>query len=212
LWQRHEEKKKEREMLILVRKELEINKKMFEHQAEVLRRDNNAYQKILKADRKWKTIPQDSLDFYVSFFWQYDYPPLMTSSWQVFQNSEVIQKMSNKELIVRLTDCYYSVAMLHDHLVKNYWDQKQKLNITYDYDGLFLDAVMDNRELVNFLRYLHDWNLFENIDYVSVEIDYALSLLDKYGNFRYDMDREAEEYRSFIKAGLDSIRQKRSAI
>ena len=214
LWQKYEEKKKTREILILVRNELETNKQWFKNQEKILEKDIDAFNKILKADNKWTTIPEDSLKVYINRLFQLTFTQMTTSAWQIFQNSEMIQKISNKELVIRLTDCYFVINFSYDFVMNNYWDKKMKempYEAILEIDGIdkvydLLDALMSNKETVNFLRrsitykVFHE-NLFPTVDAV---IDYTISLLDKYGNFRYDMDEKDKELESFIKARKDS--------
>jgi len=217
LWQRHEEKKKTREMLILVRNELETNKIWFKKQENILKKDVDAYQIILKADKKWATIPEDSLIVCVNRLGQITFTQLTSSAWQIFQNSEMIQKISDKELVIRLTDCYYLINLVYDFIMNNYWDKKLKVIPfeTFTTEELYdlLDELMSNKELVSFLymsvSYLSSFHegFFLTVDAV---IDYTLSLLDKYGDFRYDMDEKDKELKSFVEARIDSIRNSKT--
>jgi len=59
LWQKHEEKKKIKEILILVRNELETNKEWLKSQEKYLKKDIDAFKKVLKADNQWTTIPEE---------------------------------------------------------------------------------------------------------------------------------------------------------
>ena len=208
LWQKYEDKKKTKEMLILVRNELETNKEMFKKQEELIKQDRDAFKKILEANKQWSTIPKDSLDIYVLRVRLFMSLPLTTSAWQIFQNSEIIQKIPDKELIIALTECYFSVSTAHNVLMDFYWHRKKKIEPlemdTYD----FLNALMNNKESVFFLQSMCEGNtflyLFPGID---ATIDYNISLLDKYGNFRYDMDNSNKEFELFIKARIDSVYQ-----
>jgi len=212
LWQKREEKKKTREMLILVRNELETNKSWFKKQEKVLNKDIDAFRKILEADKNWATIPEDSLVVYINRFGHISFMQLTTSAWQIFQNSEMIQKISDKELVIRLTDCYYIINLISDFIMENYWDKKMQVIPfeAFTADKLYdvLDALMNNQELISFLYRSVSFDSFheEFFPVVDAIIDYTLSLLDKYGNFRYDMDEKDKELESFIEARKDSVR------
>ena len=206
LWQKKEEKKRTKEMLILVRNELERNKKWFKNQEEILKKDSEAFTKILEASKKWSSFPEDSLAIYVQQFANVSHQQLTTSAWQIFQNSEMIQKISNKELIIRLTDCYFVINTLYDFIIKNYWDKKYEI-IPFEYNDLygFLDAVMSNKEAVKFLKTMSQ-NIFANsIQYTDAIIEYTISLLDRYGDFKYDMDEFDQDFRNYIEMRNDSI-------
>ena len=216
LWQKHEEKKKTREMLILVRNELETNKKWFKNQETVLQKDIDAYKNILKVDKKWATIPEDSLNVFFNRLGQLSFSQLTSSAWQIFQNSEMIQKISDKELVIRLTDCYFIVNFSYDFIMNNYWDKKLKAIPfeAFDADGLYdtLDALMSNKETAYFLYMSVAYNDFHEILFCTVDatIDYTISLLDKYGNFRYDMYEKDKELESFVEARMDSVRNSKT--
>ena len=215
LWQKREDKKKTREILILVRNELETNKKWFNNQEKILKKDIGAFEKILEADKKWETIPEDSLKVYIDRLGHLSFYQLTSSAWQIFQNSEMIQKISNKELVIRLTDCYFAINLGYDFVMNNYWDKKMKIFPfeLYTVDGLhdMLDVYINNKETANFLfMSIACKNIYKSMFYsIDAVIDYTLTLLDKYGDFRYDMDEKDKELDSFIEARLDSVRNSR---
>jgi hypothetical protein len=209
LWQKHEEKKKIKEMLILVRNELETNKEWFQKQEQILEQDGYAFKKILEADGKWSTIPEDSLKNYMNRFVYVRFQQLTTSAWQIFKNSEMIQKISNKELVIRLTDCYFLINLSYDFIMKNYWDKKWEA-IPFEHDKL--DAMMKDRESICILQIVSLNGFSEFIFGACAIIDYTISLLDKYGDFRYDMDEKDKEFDSFFDAKMDSLRQKKDSL
>ena len=210
LWQKREEKRKNTEMLILVRNELETNKSWFQKQEKTLKQHSYAFNKILEADKKWSTIPDDTLTSYLSFIEIRIYQ-FQNTAWEIFQNSEMIQKNTNKELVVRLNDCYIEMNMLYDFIMKNYWDKKLE-SIPFFEDDLYplLDALINKKEAFYFLRMMDEdsnlWNIFPQVE---ASIDFTISLLDKYGDFKYDMIEMDEEYRTFVKARIDSAHQKK---
>jgi len=217
LWQKHEEKKKTREMLILVRNELETNKRWFKRQETVLKKDIDAFKIILKADHEWTTIPEDSLLVYINRLGHVSFTQMTTSAWQIFQNSEMIQKISDKELVIRLTDCYYIINLVYDFVMNNYWDKKLKVIPfeTFTAEGIYelLDELMNDKELVSFLYMsVAYYSSFQDDFFPTADaiIDYTLSLLDKYGNFRYDMAEKDKELESFVEARKDSIRNSKT--
>ena len=212
LWQKKEEKKKIREMLILVRNELETNKKWYKKQEQILRQDSYYFRKLLEADKKWSSIPNDSLEKYTQFA-NIKLLQFSNSAWQIFQNSEEIKKISDKELVIKLTDCYYEINTFYEFIMKNYWDKKlEAIAIPLFENELFpfLDALINMKESFYFLQLLGDdsdiWNIFPQVEAV---IDYNISLLDKYGDFKYDIKEKDEEFISFVNARVDSVKQNR---
>ena len=212
LWEKRGDKKKTREMLILVRNELETNKNWFKYQEETIKKDIYVYKKILEAKGDWSTIPVDTLHEYRSKVTTIAFSQLTVLAWQIFQNSETIQKISDKELVIRLAGCYYWINKIHDIIMEEYWKDKKKAN-TYERDPYkYFDAVMLNKETLYFYeRMSSDDNAgFKNVFfYIDVYIDYTISLLDKTGNYRYDMYEKDNEFASFIEARIDSVRNSR---
>jgi hypothetical protein len=213
LWQKHEEKKKTREMLILVRNELMINKEWFKKQETHIRKDSYAYKKILEANGNWDNIPIDTLLTYCSRTNTFTFSMLSGSAWQIFQNSETIQKIDNKELVIRLAECYFWINQAREILEQEYWNKKRKTaveNTVVTHPSQYLDALTNNNQTVAFYTALANanGNQFQNLFiHVDATIDYTILLLDKYGDYRYDMDNKDKEYDSFIEARQDSILQ-----
>lgn len=211
LWQQCEEKKKIKEILILVRNELENNKYWFKNQENVMKTDSYVYKKILEAKGNWTSFPIDTLHTYLSQVTSWEFSQLTTSSWQIFQNSEMIQKVSDKELVIRLSTCYFWIDEMQKIIMKEYWDKKVKAN-AFELDPYkYFDVVMNNKESLFFYNSMtmnnSFWDIFPQIDAV---IDYSIMLLDKYGNYQYDMNEKDEEFTSFINARLDSVNQIKS--
>ena len=214
LWMRHDEKKKTTEMLILVRNELRNNKEWFKSQEEAMKRDGYVYQKIFEAKDDLKSIPADTLALYFYQLMHFDISQLTSTAWQIFQNSEMIQKMSNKELLIRLTNCYIKINTLYESIIKDYWDTKKKMMSLF-VDAVsphdFFDKVLKNNEYAFFyymfrLEQVGLWEIFPKVDAI---IDYSILLLDKHGEYKYDMEEKDNEYESFIEARADSVRLSR---
>ncbi|MCL1850011.1 MAG: hypothetical protein FWF70_01175 [Bacteroidetes bacterium] len=210
LYQKREENKKIKEMLILVRSELQTNKNYFKHQERIIRKDSYVYRKILEAQRNWKSIPEDTLSAYLNQTMYLEYMQLTTSAWQIFQHSEIIQKLEDKELIIRLTDCYFWIEKIQDNIKTQYWDEKI-LAVAPEVDMYkYFDALMNKKETVFFYTLVSsedftNWNLFPFIDAI---IDYTIMLLDNHGNYVYNMDEKDKEIEAFIQSRIDSANTK----
>ena len=212
LWQQCEEKKKTKEILILVRNELETNKEWFKIQEKIMRKDSYVYKKILESKSDWTSIPQDTLAVYLTRTVALEFSQLTTSAWHIFQNSDMIQKMTNKELIIRLTDCYYWINKIEELIMQQYWDNKKKAIPSEPDPYKYFDAILNNKTSVFFYTMMSSdtfsstiWNIFPWIDAL---IDYTIMILDKHGDYRYDMDEKDKELESFIDARMDSVRHK----
>jgi len=216
LWEKHVEKKKTKEMLILVRNELETNKKWFKNQEKAMKEDRYAFKKMLEAKDNWKSLPDDTLSTYISRTFFMPFSQLSHSAWQIFQNSDIIQKMTDKELVIRLTECYFFINKIEEILTKQYWDKKMNVIVAEPDPNIFFDALMNNKETVFFYTLMSSENLSSNIlsvfPVIDAIINYNILLLDKHGNYRYDMDEKDNEYESFIEASIDSVLQKKDTI
>ena len=212
LYQKHEEKKKTKEILILVRNELQANKTWFTNQENSMRRDVSAYKKILKAEAEnsWKSIPEDTLKAYFFQTQSLEFAQLTTSAWQIFQNADIIQKMTDKELIIRLTDCYYWIGKIQDLIQTQYWNNKMSAIVPEVDTHKYFDALMNKKEAVFFYTKMSSedfdiWNIFPFIDAI---IDYTIVLLDNHGDYKYDMTEKDAEINSYIESRVDSVSMK----
>ena len=70
-----------------------------------MKKDDCVYATILDAKDDLNSIPPNTLATYCSRMQIIEVGQLSSTAWQIFQNSEMIQKMSNKELEIGLTNC-----------------------------------------------------------------------------------------------------------
>ena len=207
LYQRRDEKNRTKEMLILVRNELETDKMWFENQEKIMRQDIYVYKKILEAKNDWTSIPKDTLRAYYLRTMSLEFNQLTTSAWQIFQNAEIVQKMRDKELIIRLTDCYFWIEKIQEIIVTEYWNEK-RLRIAPEVDMYkYFDALMSDKNTVFFYTNMTSetfdaWNLFPMIEAI---IDYTINLLDDHGDYKYDMAEKDNEIEAFIQSRMDSV-------
>ena len=216
LWQQHEEKKKTREMLILVRNELENNREWFKTQERIMREDSYVYKKILDLNGDYSSVPIDTIRELVAQTIALQFSQLTTSAWQIFQNSEMIQKMTDKELVIRLTDCYFWINKIEELIMTQYWDTKTRIMVSEVDAVKYLEVLMNNKEAEFFYTMMSSgvfsstiWNIFPFIDAI---IDYTILLLDHRGDYRYDMADKDEEINSFIQFKVDSVLQLQDTI
>ena len=215
LWQKREEKKKIKEMLILVRKELEVNKDWFKGNEKKINGERYVYKNIIETKGNFADIPTDTLEVWFGILYSFSFYQSTTSSWQIFQNSEMIQKISDKELVIRLTDCYFLIEKCQELIMKEYWDKKEKAFVYEHNPYEFFEALISNKETVFFFKMMggvdgFSTNLWDLFHYADAYIDYTIMILDKYGNFQYDMDEKDKELKSFVEARMDSIRNSKT--
>ena len=210
LWQKHEDQKRIKEMLILVRNELEINKEFFKGHEKAMKKDKYVYKKIMESKENLASISHDTIYTYFLTMRSSSDQTQTTASWRTLQNSEIIQKITNKELIIRLTECYWLIEKAQEIIMSGYWDKKKKASNVFEFDPyLFFEEVMENKESVFFYTLMSEayasfgiWRLFPMVD---AYIDYTIMVLDKHGDYKYDMDDRDKEVESFVAARIDSV-------
>ena len=213
LWQHHSDTKKKREILILLRGELEINKGWFRVQEQYINEDCYVYKKLLEADKKWTSVPKDTLRAYRTQLNSKTFSQLSTSAWQIFQNSEIIQQMTNKDLVIMLATCYNTIDIIKGILDKYYWDKKEKAAEIFETDLYdYFDAVMNNKESVCFFVDIENSNLWEVFLTMNAMIDYTLLLLDRDGNYQYNLKEIGEGWNTMLETRMDSLHQKKDSV
>ena len=210
LYQKREENKKVKEMLILIRNELQTNKNYFKHQESIMKKDRYVYGKILEAENDRSSIPEDTLRAYFIQTMYMEFSQLNTSAWHIFRHSEIIQKLEDKELIIRLTDCYFWIDKIQDVIKTQYWDEKVSAVVPEVDMHKYFDALMCRKETVFFYTQMSSdgfeiWGLFPFIDAI---VDYTITLLDNHGDYKYDMDANDKEFEEFIQSRKDSAATK----
>jgi hypothetical protein len=163
------------------------------------------YTKILEAENELTSIPADIIKTYHTQIQGITISPLNTTAWKIFQNSEMIQKMTDKEMVIRLTDCYAWMTGWHEFLTRDYWDTKKKMllfELTDPYR--FFETVMKNNEMLNFYESfrLDKDDIWETFLATDALIDYTIMLLDKHGDYKYDMEEKDNEINAYVQARL----------
>ena len=213
-WQKFTERKKTLEILGLIRNELEINREWLVDQEKTLKKHSHYYKKLLEADKKWETIPEDSLINYANIV-NLNIFTYSTSAWQIFQSSETFQKMTDKELIIRLNDCYFNVNTMYDVIMKNYWDKKMD-EMPIEYLGKtneFFNELMNNKkESLRFLEIAENTNFWSALVEMQATIDYSILLLDNYNINKYDREEKDKKFESFVEERIDKIYQDRDTV
>jgi len=198
----------------LVRTELKNNKETFKNLENIIKNDSYVCKKIVEAKGDWSTIPIDTLKEYRATITSISYSQFISSSWQIFQNSEIIQKMSDKELVIRLASCYYWINQIKELFEKQYWDKKDKAIVFERDPKKFFDAVMLDKETLYLYETMssNDTSFDEVFFFIHTHIDYTLMLLDKNGNYSYDSVEKNNQFNTFFKARRDSVFHKKDTI
>ncbi len=181
LWQNYEEKKKTKEMLTLLSSELHRNKVWVEDIRKLMQEDSRVYGKILESKDKWESIPQDTLNYYYFVATRFPQHELTTTAWEIFQNSEVIQKMPNKDLLLNLSSCYFWLTRIQDNYRGTYNDDKEKAKV-YEIDPVkYFDTAMEKKEAVYIYTKTAQISSDQFLFFTQVGglIDSIIQLLDK---------------------------------
>ena len=110
-------------------------------------------------------------------------------------------------MVIRLTECYWLINKIQELIIKNFWDKKEKAFV-YEFDShQFFSEVLKNKESFYFYTIMGQsvTNFMTLFPIAESFIDYTLMLLDKHGDYRYDMDEKDKEQESFLEARMDSL-------
>ena len=208
LLEKREEQKRIKEMMILVRYELYTNQEWFNSMEENMRQDSYVYKKILEAEGDWESIHPDTLEQYQTQVYSYSISLFSVSAWQIFQNSEAIQRMTDKKLVVGIMNGYAILNLLQETITDGYWNEKKKTFSNEEDPYKFFDDVMNNKESVAFYRDNSSpkstfWNVFA---FANQVFDILETILDECGYY-------PDEYENItISVNNDSAHQETDSI
>jgi hypothetical protein len=216
LIQRHNEKKDTKELMTLIKKELNENKQWLKNRKQDYVADINAYRNILLVKTgNVRNIPADSLIMWLNQTGMQPQSFISTNAWDILKGTETIAKFHNKDLIIELAECYFWINQAREIMVM-YYKEKENTIITFmtantilDYTVFpydYIDALLANKEIETFFTGLirfsyysieENFHLFENV------IDYTLYLIEKDENadkdiLDFDSFREQKEMNPLI--------------
>jgi len=206
LIQRHNEKEDTKEMMTLIKKELNRNKQWLKERRQDYADDINAYRNILSA-KNLRNIPADSLIMWIKQTGTQPGSFNSTNAWDIFKNTETIAKFHNKDLIMQLAECYFWIKKAPE-IMAMYHKEKENTCIrfgitntaldfkTSPYD--YIDTMLKNKEIETFFTSIVKLNYYSiEKNFTSFEngIDYILYLIEKDEN----ADKDVLDYNSFMK-------------
>jgi hypothetical protein len=151
--------------------------------------DFDAYSFVLD-NHNWDKIPQDSIDKVIFYRFRFDIFYYTSSNlWNVFQNSGMVQKLQNAELVSRISESYYWIEFLNT-IRQEYLKRKEILTNVYEVEFdkqpyKYLQALINNRESRKFLEETVRFNVYDFSDLnnqLTPIIDFALYSIDNYDN------------------------------
>jgi hypothetical protein len=196
LIQQHNKNKQIHELMILLKKEIIDNKALFEAAQEDFLQTRKAYAIILSDE--WKTMPNDTLRKYIFYARKGSAYILLNSAWNVFQNSEVIQNLDNKELIVTVSSLYKYLEM-GSSIWEDFLKEKREVFNIYETDRRdYIDALLKDKPSVEFMKKGSYYYTFEQVfTYIIDMADYTLYQIDNSGNYQYKFDDIYEDFDMF---------------
>ncbi|MDR3339909.1 MAG: hypothetical protein LBT25_07470 [Candidatus Symbiothrix sp.] len=208
LIQRHNEKKDTKELMTLIKKELNQNKQWLKERRQDYADDINAYRNILSA-KNLRNIPADSLIKWINQTGTQPGSFNSTNAWDILKGTETIAKFHNKDLIMQLAECYYAINIAHEVMAMYHKEKENtciKFAITnmallddfkiFPYD--YIDALLKNKEIETFFTgtvKLNYYGIEKNFTLFEAIIDYTLYLIEKDEN----ADKDVLDYNSFMK-------------
>ena len=182
------EQKELREMMSLIKRELNDNKTWIEQTAGFYREDVHSYMMVLEAGN-WDKIPQDTIGKIIDHL-KTNYLSYTSSNiWNIFQNSGMVHKLHNAELVSYISEAYYWIEHLNNDR-NEYLKLKTKLIDVYEDEfeeqpHQYLEAIMNNKESKRFLEetvkfHRHDFSAFS--EKVIPIIDYIIFSVENYDN------------------------------
>jgi hypothetical protein len=198
LVQQHNKNKQIHELMVLLKKEITDNKALFEATQEDFLQTKKAYAIILSDE--WKTMPNDTLGKYIFYARRLRAHILLNSAWNVFQNSEVIQDLDNKGLIVTVSSLYKQLEMQTSVWEDFLKEKSEVFNIYVDETDKrdYIDALLKDKPSVEFMKKAYYYYTFEQVFTYAIDFaDYTLFQIDNSGNYQYKFDDIYENFDMF---------------
>jgi len=185
LVQRCSDQKQITEMLLLVENEIRSNRDWLEKRADFYQKDKEAYQFFLST-ALLDSIPEDTIVKHLTQANYHSDTYMGTERWNVFQNSGMMQKLHNPELISRLAEFYFTLAKIKD-MWNEYSTKRQIVWTTLASDSSivstdFRKTLCSNNECVTFMRITTGQNNVQNIEQQYPFVDYILYSIENYKN------------------------------
>ncbi len=218
LVQQRQERKQLREMIALLKREINDNKDWLEDRAKMWDRDFNAYWAVLW-ERDWGRLPKDSLDAYVAQIRTINTPYTSSYAWNVFQNSGMMQQLHNVETAALLSECYFWIESMRGTWME-YTQKKTVLPEVYEvrFHDRPLDyfrALLENpesRRMIGEVAYFNNYNFPASYEVLAPLCDYTIFMLENYDNPRKTQGMDLETFRKMreeqTRAGHNNVQQK----
>ena len=167
------EKKDIQATMSLIRDELKSNRENYESIVSEFREDERLSSLLVEYDLKHRTIPEDSLiqfRFLMGHIRSFYYSQ---NALDILKNSMLMQKISDKELLLQLTGIYEVLDGFSATLTDEQTDQINRGG----YEAW--DIYLSDRSVRNFVRVARNYFTPDYVERVGKRIDEAIQALEK---------------------------------
>ena len=181
---RNSEKEDIRATMLLIKEELKSNREKYEDIVAEFQEDERLSALLAEHDLKIRIIPEDSLSHIRSFTYT-------QNALDILKSSMLMQKISDKELLLQLTEIY-EVLDGFKATMNGYYDMKDQVmtpfNLTLTdeqmhclYEGGYeaWDIYLSNISVRNFVRVAHRYFTPDYIERVGKRIDRAIQAIEE---------------------------------
>jgi len=188
---RNSEKKDIRATMLLIKEELKSNREKYEDIVAEFQEDECLSALLAEHDLKIRIIPEDSLRQFALLMGHIRSFTYTQNALDILKSSMLMQKISDKELLLQLTEIY-EVLDGFKATMNGYYDMKDQVmtpfNLTLTdeqmhclYEGGYeaWDIYLSNISVRNFVRVAHRYFTPDYIERVGKRIDRAIQAIEE---------------------------------
>jgi len=185
------EKKDIRATMSLIRDELKGNREKFDYIVSEFREDEQLSTLLVEHDLKLRTIPEDSLKQFIFLMGHIRSFSQTRNALDILKSSMLMQKISDKELLLQLTGIY-EVLDGFKETINGYYDIKDRimtpfhLSLTDEqtrwlYEGGYeaWDIYLSDRQVRNFIMIAQKYFTPDYIESVRKKIDKTIQAIEE---------------------------------
>lgn len=191
LMTRNSEKRDIQSTMSLIRDELKSNRKKFENIVSEFSEDERLSTLLAEHDMKYRTIPEDSLKQFCTVLGHIRGFTYTRNALDILKNSMLMQKISDKDLLLQLTEIY-EILDGFKLTMNGYYDMKDKVmtpflfaltdeqsNLLWEGGYETWDIYLSDRSVRNFVRVAQKYFTPDYVEYVRRRIDKMIQAIEK---------------------------------
>ena len=171
---RNSEKKDIRATMLLIKEELKSNREKYEDIVAEFQEDERLSALLAEHDLKIRIIPEDSLRQFALLMGHIRSFTYTQNALDILKSSMLMQKISDKELLLQLTEIY-EVLDGFKATMNGYYD----MNCLYEGGYEAWDIYLSNISVRNFVRVAHRYFTPDYIERVGKRIDRAIQAIEE---------------------------------